>query len=623
MSYKLNKTDGDLLVELVDGEIDTVTTDISLIGRNYRGFGEAINENLIHMLENFAGPSAPGAPLTGQLWYDNNERRLKVYDGNTFKSAGGTLISVSEPSLVAGDIWIDNRNKKLYFFDGSESILVGPEFDESQGRSGFDVQSVIDDTSRQRVALKIWIAGNLFGVITRDRFRLSGDNKISEYPNDPNDPLNLSRQLFEPGINLVENSFWYRGTAESAKSLLNSNNQIKSTDDFLPNNEDGTTTGTLTIRNSGGLKINVGGTSFADFKVRGSTTVLETQQPGNDFALTTRFQNQFLNSVLIKSQDQRVGIYNNNPSYTLDVNGTFRVTGDAFVDGNLLVGGDTTSINVNNLTVEDKNIELGLLDNNTKGDDQTIDNAGVIVPSTQGNKNLVWINNTKSWTSDQDFNLINGSVYKVDNQKVLTKSELGPTVTTANGLTSIGTLNDLNVDNINVNDNQISTINNSDLVINANNTVNFSFTRLTDVTDPQGPQEVATKNYVDLFSSSSGPIIPLVIDTTGLNDPDSGNPYNDVRNILETLQPSNIMSNGQESKIHCVNYNVGSSVSDINVDNEVNKSFVEVESTSGNNESVLQDFSVDPVNGTIAFSPRRQTMTFKVENSVWVWKDTV
>ena len=42
MSYKLNKTDGSLLVDLVDGSLDTTSTDISLIGKNYSGFGEVI-----------------------------------------------------------------------------------------------------------------------------------------------------------------------------------------------------------------------------------------------------------------------------------------------------------------------------------------------------------------------------------------------------------------------------------------------------------------------------------------------------------------------------------------------------------------------------------------------------
>ena len=45
MSYKINKTNGDLLLDLVDGQIDETSTDITLIGRNYKGFGEKVNEN--------------------------------------------------------------------------------------------------------------------------------------------------------------------------------------------------------------------------------------------------------------------------------------------------------------------------------------------------------------------------------------------------------------------------------------------------------------------------------------------------------------------------------------------------------------------------------------------------
>jgi hypothetical protein len=92
MSYKLNKTDGELLVELADGQIDTTTTDITLVGRNYKGFGEFINENFIKMVENFASTAAPGNPLLGQLWYDTSEERLKIYNGETFRSAGGPIL---------------------------------------------------------------------------------------------------------------------------------------------------------------------------------------------------------------------------------------------------------------------------------------------------------------------------------------------------------------------------------------------------------------------------------------------------------------------------------------------------------------------------------------------------
>jgi len=59
MSYKLNQTDGTLLVDLVDGSVDSTTTDITLVGRSYTGYGEAFNENFIKLMENFAATSAP------------------------------------------------------------------------------------------------------------------------------------------------------------------------------------------------------------------------------------------------------------------------------------------------------------------------------------------------------------------------------------------------------------------------------------------------------------------------------------------------------------------------------------------------------------------------------------
>ena len=63
MGYKLNKTDGSLLVDLIDGQIDTTSSDLTLIGRNYTGFGEVLNENFIKVLENFANTTAPENPI--------------------------------------------------------------------------------------------------------------------------------------------------------------------------------------------------------------------------------------------------------------------------------------------------------------------------------------------------------------------------------------------------------------------------------------------------------------------------------------------------------------------------------------------------------------------------------
>ena len=40
MAYIINNTTGNTVVTLKDGTIDTTTTDVSLFGKGYAGFGE-------------------------------------------------------------------------------------------------------------------------------------------------------------------------------------------------------------------------------------------------------------------------------------------------------------------------------------------------------------------------------------------------------------------------------------------------------------------------------------------------------------------------------------------------------------------------------------------------------
>ena len=51
MSYTINLTNGSTLTSVVDGQINQTATDLTLIGKNYTGFGEYINENFIKILE--------------------------------------------------------------------------------------------------------------------------------------------------------------------------------------------------------------------------------------------------------------------------------------------------------------------------------------------------------------------------------------------------------------------------------------------------------------------------------------------------------------------------------------------------------------------------------------------
>ena len=66
MAYIINKTDGSILSTVADGQVDQFSTDLTLIGKNYSGFGESLNENFVKLLENFANTEEPSNPIKGQ-----------------------------------------------------------------------------------------------------------------------------------------------------------------------------------------------------------------------------------------------------------------------------------------------------------------------------------------------------------------------------------------------------------------------------------------------------------------------------------------------------------------------------------------------------------------------------
>ena len=84
MAYTINLTDGSIFATVADGTINT-SSSMTLVGKNYAGYGEFLDENFIHLLENGSNTTAPGAPLTGQLWWDKTNGVMKVYSGTTFK----------------------------------------------------------------------------------------------------------------------------------------------------------------------------------------------------------------------------------------------------------------------------------------------------------------------------------------------------------------------------------------------------------------------------------------------------------------------------------------------------------------------------------------------------------
>ena len=635
MSYRLNKTNGELLTDLVDGQIDVTSTDLTLVGRNYKGFGEYLNENFIGLLENFASTAAPGNPITGQLWFDTSEQRLKLYDGTTFKAAGGPIVSNQQPNMVAGDLWIDNENNQLWFFDGTDLVLVGPEYTAGQRKTGFEVQTVIDSVSAEKTVLKLFIAGVLVGIFADSTFRVDATRAIPGYPADPNDTASPKRQLFETGFNPVGANFWYRGTADSARALTNEAGVSFTEANFMqtaPVTGVTSTTGAIKIKNNAGLSVGIGDNEYAILKVDAGTlqTILETQLDDTDMSFKVKVGNTSVAGVFIDGGERRVGIWNTAPTVELDVDGDGRYTGDLKVDGNLTVEGDATYLNVSTLRVQDKNIELALQDDSTEGNDAAADGAGIIVRSLQGSKDIVWIDATKSWTSNQDFNLINSPenptpAYKINGAEILTTTTLNSSVTSATGLTEIGTLVNLDVDNTNINGTTITTTGTALNIISAAD-IAINSVKVTGVADPTDAQDVATKNYVDTQIDIEN--VAFALDITGLSTPyvpgvNTG-PYTDVGAILQSMFPATT-KNGSTAIIHCTNYTgINITLAQADLASVINDPKIDVDKDGVfSTESVVQDVSVSgDVTASTTLTPSRYTMRFESNGISWTHVST-
>jgi hypothetical protein len=173
MPYQVDRFNGTFLTSVADGTIDT-TTDIRFVGKNYAGYGEVQNENFLHLLENFANTTQPPKVVTGQIWYDSGEKRLKFYDGSKFRIASGAEASATAPAgLAIGDFWWDTSANQLYTWSGSDYVLVGPESNPDLGASGVIPQIVKDVSGTNHSILKFQSGGDTLVILSKDEFTLN------------------------------------------------------------------------------------------------------------------------------------------------------------------------------------------------------------------------------------------------------------------------------------------------------------------------------------------------------------------------------------------------------------------------------------------------------------------
>jgi len=273
MAYNINLSNGTALITggLTDGTIDTTNSSLTLVGKNYPGYGLFLNQNMVQLMENFAKGSAPTAPLPGQLWWNSGTKNLNINTATTKGTASAawkviptSTYSNSAPSNpVTGEQWFDSINNQLKIWTGSWTT-IGPAATSSTGNSG-----AIPDTiaavspSATYVVLKFYIDNTLVGIWSKENSfttSLTGFATI-------NRGLNLSTALSQA----------FYGNADVASNLYYNGISVPG-NRFVRNDQNESINGALSLTNNSGLTFGAAG----DFTGTVSSGVVSLQNVTNN-----------------------------------------------------------------------------------------------------------------------------------------------------------------------------------------------------------------------------------------------------------------------------------------------------------------------------------------------------
>lgn len=393
MAYQVSYTDsvnkGVIVVE--DSTLNTDTS-LSLPGRGSTAYGQAVAENFLHLLENFANTEPPAKPVEGQLWYDNSEGvdQLKIYDGTTWAASGGLKKASAEPSVansLIGDLWVNTDNQQLYLFTGSAWILVGPDFSDGL-LTGGQAQTITGTDN---------VDYNIFVIKIEDQPAVI----YSASAFIPKVAIPGFRTGINVGINLpftvgaTDQSHKFHGIATSAEALkLPGVAEPVLASNFLRSDGESTTDFKLRVKTNDGIQIGSG--NQLSIAVQNEAGVFQHNTGGSSFIFKLSDGSSYQNVLTIDST-QKVGINTLSPDEDLDVLGNIQITpksGDA-TSGVLKVESTINSNDIDEGSIVTKG-GLGVALNTYIGGNADI--GGIlttanIAPDSNGSRNIGTTNN--------------------------------------------------------------------------------------------------------------------------------------------------------------------------------------------------------------------------------------
>lgn len=319
MAYTINLTNGTVFATISDGTINQIASGtpsvplVTLVGKNYAGYGEFLDENFVHLLESGSNSVAPTSPLTGQLWWDSGNNVLKVYNGTTFKVISGATSSASEPAgNVAGDLWFDSSNQQLKVYTGAAFLVVGPGYTSAQGQSGAIPETILNSVGATKYITSLYVNTVRVGVV------------FDGAAFTPQSSLQAAFPTIYPGLTLsaTVSGAVFAGSATNAQ-LLDSLDSSQ----FMRTDAATSTTGILRVQNNTGMFVGV-------------SNVFNVNTTSTDANIKSNISG---GNLIIQAN---VAGTTYNVAQALGATGVFAVSNAATVGTTLSVTGNTTGANL-------------------------------------------------------------------------------------------------------------------------------------------------------------------------------------------------------------------------------------------------------------------------------------
>ena len=197
-NYTMNFSDGTLFFEVEPYAADgpespssetlfrtatSANTSLVILGKYFENYGERIQENLLHLLENFAMDEEPAYPVGGQIWYDRSQTTPipKIYNPKKSVNSVSGLdeIKIQGNHIVRLNNLITKQRKLRIFsdidFQSEDYIISSPTYDTSNDITTIQIPNKLRGQRRN------WYVGGWDDIIISSNGTI--DLKASEIQN--------------------------------------------------------------------------------------------------------------------------------------------------------------------------------------------------------------------------------------------------------------------------------------------------------------------------------------------------------------------------------------------------------------------------------------------------------